>query len=168
MMTKRSGSSVIRQKKCVRRQLIISAVAMRRRSSERTDTLLNHPDLDIRISAMTWAAGMPDVAFQPSAETVRSLLTSEGPAGSKAKVAAAKIAARLPAHESIALLRELIQDADPAVAGAAMLAAGNAGHKELIFDLLPMLTKSEARGSARQALLMFGCRYKRYAWRRAQ
>ncbi|MBP1609852.1 MAG: hypothetical protein H6Q04_2087, partial [Acidobacteria bacterium] len=50
---------------------------------KRTDMLLNHPDLNIRISAMTWAAGMPDIDFQPSAETVRSLLTSAGPAGSK-------------------------------------------------------------------------------------
>jgi len=126
------------------------------KTNERKENLLNHPNLNIRLSAMIWAAGMADVSFQPSTETVRSLLTSEGSMRSKAKVAAAKIATRLPTPESIALLRDLMHDADPEVAGAAMLAVGTAGHKELVFDLLAMLTKSNTRGSARQALLLFG------------
>jgi ATP:ADP antiporter, AAA family len=126
------------------------------KANERTETLLNHPDLDMRLSAMTWAAGIRDVPFQPSAAMVRRLLTIDGPMASRAKVTAAKTAARLPALESIALLRKLIKDADLAVARAAILAAGGAGHKEMLFDLLPMLMKSDTRGAARQALLLFG------------
>ncbi|MBI4483855.1 MAG: hypothetical protein HY652_13335 [Acidobacteria bacterium] len=124
----------------------------------RLESLLNHDDLNVRLAAAFCAAGHAEPSFRPSLNFVRSLLAVEGPRATQARAAAARLAARLPTSESVSLLKELLRDLQPEVAGAAGRAAGAAGHLDLIFDVLPMLAHRKSRGAAREALLLYGPR----------
>jgi AAA family ATP:ADP antiporter len=126
------------------------------KTKERIDRLLDDKNLDIRISAALWTVDMLDNVYRPSPDIIQSLLSFHEPQMAEAKVAAAGLAALLPAAESVPLLRSLMKDNDPEVVGAAALAAGSSGHKELLDDLLPRLTRANTRGVARQALLRMG------------
>jgi len=126
------------------------------KTRERIDRLLDDKNLDIRISAALWTVDVLDNVYRPSPDIIQSLLSFHEPQMAEAKVAAAGLAALLPAAESVPFLRSLMKDNDLEVVGAAALAAGASGHKELLDDLLPKLTRADTRGTARQALLRMG------------
>ncbi len=126
------------------------------KGTERIEILLNDPDVNIRISAAKWASDAPDNIYRPKSDTIQSLLALSRSAGSEARVAAAGLASRLSATESVPLLRKLLGDEDSRVVGAAALAIGSSGHKELVPDLVHMLPQTNTRATARQALVRFG------------
>ena len=96
--------------------------------------------------------------FRPSLELVRSLLSVEGPGASEARSAAARLAVRLPAAESIPLLQDLMKNRDRQIAAAAVRAAGAAGHMELLSELISMLANRRLRAAARETLVQYGAR----------
>jgi HEAT repeat protein len=128
------------------------------KSRRSLDTFLEHENTDIRLAAAKCAAEREDPATTPSMDLIRGLLAIEGNDALRAQVVSAKLAARLPVAESISTLRKLLQHDHPEVASAAARAAGKAGHLDLLFDILPMLTHKRLRKAARYALTQYGPR----------
>ena len=127
-------------------------------AAARLQSLMEHESTDVRLSAVRWAADRSEASFRPSLEFVRGLLALEGPIRTQARAAAAQLAARLPHSESLAVIKELLEDPEPKVVGSVARAAARAGHLELIFQVLPMLQQRNLRREAREALIMFGSR----------
>jgi AAA family ATP:ADP antiporter len=80
----------------------------------------------------------------------------EGPEASRARTAAVSLATRLPAAEALPLLKAGLQDSDPEVVAAAAMAAGRAGHVDVVFDILHLLASVKMRTGAREALVAYG------------
>ena len=120
------------------------------------ERLLLDANVDTRVAAARCASERND--FRPSLELVRSLLSVEGPGASEARSAAARLAVRLPAAESIPLLQDLMKNRDRQIAVAAVRAAGAAGHMELLSELLSMLATRRLRAAARETLVQYGAR----------
>jgi AAA family ATP:ADP antiporter len=126
------------------------------RTSAELEQLLRHENLDIRVAAAHYASGRGD--FRPSLELIRNLLNVEGDRASEAREAAARLAVRLPAAESVPLLKDLLKDPDRQVAAAAARAAGAAGHVELVAEIIPMLADRRLRAASRETLVQYGAR----------
>jgi AAA family ATP:ADP antiporter len=124
--------------------------------SARLDKLLTSSRTDIRIAAARWLAENPQVPYRPPAGLVGSLMIDSGPCRAGARVAAAFLAARLPAGESVPFLRDRLEDPDPAVVEAAAAAAASSGHADLVRDLVRLLKSPRNRAAAREALVSFG------------
>ncbi|HYK90857.1 MAG TPA: Npt1/Npt2 family nucleotide transporter [Acidobacteriota bacterium] len=126
------------------------------KTAERLSSLLTHENPDIRLAAARCASNQPSSAFRPSMDLVRNLMTLEGSGSIQAREAAARLAAQLPAPDAVSVLREFLRDHRPEIAGAAALAAGGAGHMDLLPEILPMLARRALRAASRQALVLFG------------
>jgi AAA family ATP:ADP antiporter len=123
----------------------------------RLESLLNHSNVEVRIAAARWASSVQNVpTFMPSAECIEGLIAIDGANGSAARAAAAALAARLPEKAGLEILRRLIDDPSPSVAGAAAIAAGQAGQFKLVFNVVDMLGTSELRAAGRESLLSYG------------
>ncbi len=120
--------------------------------------LLGHDNADVRLAAGRCAADQPEPVFRPSPDLVWDLMALDGSRSIRAHQVAARLAARLPAAESLPVLRQLFLDSRREVAGSAVVAAGGAGHLELASDILQMLGRRELRTAARQALIAYGPR----------
>jgi HEAT repeat protein len=127
-------------------------------SSRRLDSLLKNGDMDIRIAAARWVAENPQVPYQPSAALVEELMTDSGPHSAGARAAAALLAGRFPAAQSVSFLRKRLEDPDPAVVQAAAKAAASTGHTDLVHDLARILKSRNFRAAAREALVSYGPR----------
>jgi ATP/ADP translocase/HEAT repeat protein len=123
---------------------------------QRAESLLNHPDLNIRLDAARWASehAGPDVDVQEA--FVRGLMAAGGSRTADAGVAAAGLALRLPRAQAGELLRQLLSDPSEQVSAAAARAAGKGGFHDLLFPILNMLTSGKSREAARSALLAYG------------
>jgi HEAT repeat protein/MFS family permease len=130
----------------------------RGKTGERLRAFLEHENTDIRLSAARCAAEEADPSFVPSIKLVRGLMAIDDSKAIQAHVVAAQLAARLPASDSVALLRELLHHDNPEVAAAAARAAGRAGHVDLLFEIVPMLAAGSVRKAARIALVQYGPR----------
>lgn len=126
------------------------------KSEDRLSSLLNHVNPDIRLAAARCAADQPDSVCRPSTAQVRNLMAIDGSRSFQAHEAAARLAARLPAPESVALLQEFLHDPRPGVAGAAAVGAGGAGRLDLVPEILPMLARRDLRAASRRALVSYG------------
>jgi AAA family ATP:ADP antiporter len=126
------------------------------RTSTELEQLLRHENLDTRVAAAFCASERGN--FRPSLELVLSLLNVEGPRAAEAREAAARLAVRLPAADSVPLLRDLLKDPDRQVAAAAARAAGAAGHVELVVEVISMLADRRLRGASRETLVQYGAR----------
>jgi ATP:ADP antiporter, AAA family len=124
----------------------------------RLESLVSHDNLDIRLAAARWASAHPVPGFQPSAELIRALVALDGPRATEARAAAASLTVHLPDRDAIELIRQLIEDPEPAVAGAAAIAAGKAGHLKLVFNVINILPVRKLRSAGREALLCYGDR----------
>jgi AAA family ATP:ADP antiporter len=122
------------------------------------DRLLKSGRADIRIAAARWLAENPQVPYRPPAGLVEGLMIDTGPRRAGALAAAALLAGRLPAGESVTFLRDRLEDPDPAVVEAAASAAASAGHADLVRDLARLLKSPRNRAAAREALVSFGSR----------
>ena len=122
------------------------------------DTLLRSEGIETRIAAARWLAQNPQVAYRPTVSFVEGLMSIGGPDSAGARVVATLLAARLPAAQSIAFLRQRLADQDPVMAEAAARAAGASGHEDLVGDVCRLLKNRRLRTSAREALLTFGPR----------
>jgi HEAT repeat protein len=125
-------------------------------AAERMGSLDQPGNLELELYAARCIAGQKDPAFSPSVEQVHRILAIGGSGAEEAAQAAAWLAARLPASEGVPILRQLLQDARPAVAVAAAHAAGVAGHSDLVPHILPLLGKRRLRTAARDGLLRLG------------
>lgn len=123
----------------------------------RLESLLSHDRIEVRIAAARWAAsGQNAPAFVPSLQTIENLTAAEGSHAIAARAAAAALVARLPEKDGLETLRRLIDDPAPSVAGAAAIAAGQAGQLKLVFNVVNMLASSQLRSAGREALLGYG------------
>jgi ATP:ADP antiporter, AAA family len=128
-------------------------------SRVRLDSLLNNDTIEIRIVAARWAAAAKNLSgFQTTTEFIEGLIAVEGPHATAARIAAAALSARLPAKESLEVMRRLIDDPLPAVAAEAAIAAGKAGQLKLVFNVVTMLSSGRLRSAGRDALLCYGDR----------
>jgi HEAT repeat protein len=125
---------------------------------ERIELLLRHEQAEVRKAASRCLAENPAIAFQPSPELVRDWMGRREPGADKTRAAAAYLASRLRARDAVPLLRSCLEDPDPEVVAAAMLAAGKAGHLDLAIDIAHLLTNRRLRPKAREALVSFGSR----------
>ncbi len=126
------------------------------KSAERLRILLGHGNPDIRLAAARCAADQPSSVYAATKDLIRNLTALDGSQSVQAHEVAARLAARLPAPESVVLLREFLRDPRPGVAGAAARAAGSAGHMELVPEILPLVAQRDLRGASREALVSFG------------
>lgn len=124
----------------------------------RLESLIARDNLDIRLAAVRWASAHPVPGFQPSAGLIRALIALDGPRATEARAAAASLTVHLPDRDAIDLMRQLIEDPEPAVAGAAAIAAGKAGHLKLVFNVINILPVRKLRSAGREALLCYGDR----------
>ena len=127
-------------------------------SPERIELLLRHDQTEVRKAASRCLAENPAIAFEPSPEMVRDWMGRKEPGANTARAAAAYLASRLRAREAVPLLRSCLEDPDPGVVAAAVLAAGKAGHLDLAIDIAHLLTTRRLRPKAREALVSFGSR----------
>jgi len=127
-------------------------------AAARLDSLIKDPRPQVRISAARWAAEYPVPGFEPSVELIRSLINDSSTDGSRARTAAAALTLRIQGPEAVNLLRQLLKDSNAEVVAMAAVTAGRAGHLELLFTIIPMLTMRRLRAGARDGLLCFGDR----------
>ena len=125
---------------------------------EKIELLLHHDQSQVRKAAARCLAENPAIAFQPSLELVRDWIGRKESGAGATRVAAAYLASRLRARESVPLLRSCLEDPDPEVVTAAVLAAGKAGHLDLAIDITHLLTTRRLRPAVREALVSFGSR----------
>jgi HEAT repeat protein len=126
--------------------------------SRRVDTLLKSGDAGVRIAAARWLSENRHVQYQPPVALVDELMLESGPGSTDARAAAALLAGRFPAPQSVPFLRARLDDPEPAVVQAAAKAAAVAGHTELVCDLARLLRNRKHRAAAREALLAYGPR----------
>jgi HEAT repeat protein len=119
-------------------------------------SLLDHPQTEIRLAAAQWASSNPMPDFQPSIELVDSLCAVQGPQAVEARATAAALGAYLPRDDSRKLLSRLLDDPDPVVKAAAAKAAGTAGHLNLVFEVASFLSVGKTRSVGRAGLLCYG------------
>jgi ATP:ADP antiporter, AAA family len=124
----------------------------------RIQSLLQHDQMQVRKAAARCLAENPAIAFQPSLELVRDWMGRKEPGANATRIAAAYLASRLRAREAVPLLRSCLEDPDPEVVTAAVLAAGKAGHLDLAIDIAHLLTTRRLRPTVREALVSFGSR----------
>ena len=128
-------------------------------AERRLETLLTDPRPDVRISTARWVAEYPVPGFEPSMELIQTLMSvDEASGGRHARAAAAALALRLPRNQSLEVLQRLLRDPDAEVVAMAAITAGKAGHVEVLFDIIQMLTTHRRRAGARDALLCYGDR----------
>ena len=125
---------------------------------ERIELLLHHAQPQVRNAAARCLAESPAIPFQPSPELVRDWMGNKESGANTTRIAAAYLAGRLRAREAVPLLRSCIEDPDPKVVAAAVLAAGKAGHLDLAIDITRLLTTHRLRSTVREALVSYGSR----------
>ena len=124
--------------------------------SGRVDALLKNGDVGVRIAAARWLSGNPQVQYEPPASLVDELMVERGPHAAGARAAAALLAGRFPAPQSVFFLRSRLDDPDPEVVHAAAEAAAGAKHTDLVCDLARLLRHRKHRAAAREALAEYG------------
>lgn len=127
-------------------------------SPSQRQRLLDNNNLDIRLAVARWIAEHPELSVGPLEDFISRLLADPGAGAWQVRAAVAELSATLPAPESLRRLRSSLADPDPKVQSAAARASGRIGHHELVFDLLPLLTRGPTRGAARSALVAYGQR----------
>ncbi|MBI2841409.1 MAG: hypothetical protein HYX75_24090 [Acidobacteria bacterium] len=120
--------------------------------------LLADDDINIRLAVARWMAEHPESGIGPSKDFISRLQAGPDADAWQSRAAVAELSAILPASPSLLHLRRSLADPDPKVQGAAARASGRAGHRELVLDLLPLLTRGPTRGAARGALVAYGPR----------
>jgi hypothetical protein len=92
-------------------------------------------------------------------ELVQTLMSVDEVSGRRhARTAAAALALRLPRNQALEVLQRLLRDPDAEVVAMAAITAGKAGHMEVLFKIIQMLTTHRLRAGARDALLCYGDR----------
>jgi AAA family ATP:ADP antiporter len=127
-------------------------------SPERIERLLQHDGPQVRRAAARCLAENPAIPFRPATELVQDWMRRSDSDAKTTRVAAAYLAARLPAQEAVPLLRSCLAESDPQIVAAAALAAGKAGYLDLTVDITRLLAKRRLRLTAREALISCGSR----------
>jgi AAA family ATP:ADP antiporter len=128
------------------------------KTRERLAKYLNHANPDIRLAAARCAASQPYTFYPVSMKLIVDLMALDGTWAIQAHEVAALLAARLPAEESVPLLRLFLQDRRRQIAAGAVHAAGQANRLELVGEILPLLSERKLRAATRQALVSMGPR----------
>jgi AAA family ATP:ADP antiporter len=120
-------------------------------------SLLEHQQTSVGLAAADWLSEHEVRGVSLSSQFVQQLASArnETDAGTKRQIAA-RLTAKLPPADSVAILRALLRDPDPKVSARAALAAGAAGHMALLFDVAGLLPYRRLRPAAREALLKYG------------
>jgi HEAT repeat protein len=114
--------------------------------------------MEVRTAVARWLSDNPALPYRPAAALVEALMSQQGPGSAPAKLAAARLSARLPAPEAVPLLRACLRDGNPEISEAAALAAGKAGRLEVVIDIVRLLTDRRLRPAMREALVAYGAR----------